>query len=404
MDSSNTIQETGCRNTRRALLWMHVLNEPMVAIYTLLPFILVKDLGANVLQVSLFVSLRPILTFFSYFWGNNLPNQKTNLLSHVMRTYVLAYLPFVLFSWSGNIWLILISAGLYQLFHRASLPGWIEILQQNLPTKTRESIFSLSFVLGFIFSGTIGVFLGFLLDSNPNYLRGLLCVFSLIGLSNLFLLKNIPMTYAKGAKSSTNPLSALKQSLYLMRNNPNFWIFQIAFTIGGGALMLMSSSLSFYYANVLALSHTQVTVARFVWMAIGVMCTSFFWKKGLERVHINLLSKWILLGFGVFALAMLCAQKYLVFFFVAFLFYGAAQSGSHLVWNLSGPIFAKGDASIPYTKANILMVGIRGLLIPVLGGILATTLGAQMVIVMGLMLCFTGALVLPISKGKKAET
>lgn len=67
-----TSPKTVCLQTRRALLWMHILNEPMVALYTLLPFILVKDFGAGALEVSLFISLRPVLSFFSYFGGIHL--------------------------------------------------------------------------------------------------------------------------------------------------------------------------------------------------------------------------------------------------------------------------------------------------------------------------------------------
>jgi len=395
----NSTPERVCIQTRRALLWMHILNEPMVALYTLLPFILVKDFGAGAFEVSLFISLRPILTFFSYFWGINLSRKKSDLIPNVMTAYVLAYLPFALLSITGNIWLILLSAGFYQLFYKAGLPGWVEVMQQNLPTQVRDNVFSLSFVLGFVMSGTIGVFLGFLLDANPNYLRGLLSVFALIGLSNLFLLKKIPRSPPQ--ESTATPIqkrahfkTALKDSLRLLRTTPDFWIFQVAFTIGAGSLMLMSPSLSLFYVSVLSLSHAQITVARFLFMALGVIGASLFWKKGLQRFHVNRLSIWLLIGFGVFSLTMLMAQMHLYFLYLAFLFYGISQSGSHLVWNLSGPIFAKGHGSIPYTSVNLLMVGVRGLIFPMLGGIFATALPTRAVIGIGMLTCFIGAYVL----------
>jgi hypothetical protein len=393
-------QNRGCLQTRRALLWMHILNEPMVALYTLLPFILVKDFGAGPLEVSLFISLRPILTFFSYFWGINLSRKKSDLIPNVMTAYVLAYLPFAILSLTGNIWLILLSAGFYQLFYKAGLPGWIEVMQKNLPTQVRDNIFSLSFVLGFVISGTIGIFLGFLLDANPNYLRGLLSAFSVIGLSNFFLLKKIPQP-SPTQESATPPLqkrvnftTALTESLRLLRTTPDFWIFQVAFTLGAGSLMLMSPSLSLFYVSVLSLSHAQITLARFLFMALGVVASSFFWKQGLQRFHVNVLSIWLLIGFGFFALTMLIAQMHLYCLYLAFFLYGISQSGSHLVWNLSGPIFAKGNVSIPYTSVNLLMVGVRGLIFPMLGGIFATFLPIQVVIGIGMLTCFIGAFVL----------
>jgi hypothetical protein len=164
--------------------------------------------------------------------------------------------------------------------------------------------------------------------------------------------------------------------------------------IGGGALMLISPSLSLYYVDVLSLTHTQITLARFVFMALGVMGASLFWKKGLQRMHLNTLSIWILLGFAIFASLMLLAQKNLFFLFCAFLFYGIAQAGSHLVWNLSGPIFAKGNGSIPYTSVNLLMIGIRGLIFPFLGGILAAFFDSQTVIAIGMFACLMGSAIL----------
>jgi hypothetical protein len=373
---------------------MHILNEPMVVLYTLLPFILVKDFGAGPLELSLFISLRPIFTFFSYFWGINLSRKKTGLLSNVITAYVFAYLPFLLLSWTGNTWLLLLSAAFYQLFYRAGLPGWMEVLQQKLPTKTRESMFSVSFVLGFVVGGVIGVFLGVLLDANPGHLRGLLSLFSLIGLMNLFFLKKIPTTQTEPLPQKERFLTALKTSLHLMRESPGFWVFQAAFMVGGGALMLMSPSLSLFYVDVLSLSHAQITIARFVCMAFGVLAASFFWQKGLQRFHVNVLSAWVLAGFGLFALAVLLAEQHLLALFFAFFLYGVAQSGSHLVWNLSGPIFAKGNGSVPYTSVNLLMVGIRGLFFPLLGGALAAAFEPRAVISVGLILCFIGALVL----------
>ena len=77
--------------------------------------------------------------------------------------------------------------------------------------------------------------------------------------------------------------------------------------------MLIFPSLSLFYVDILNLSHLQITMARFVFMALGVMSSSFFWKKGLQKVHLNVLSIWILVGFGVFDLCMIIATKSLFF-------------------------------------------------------------------------------------------
>ena len=50
---------------------MHLLNEPFVVLYALLTFILRKDLGASLLQISILSALRPTLPIFSFYWSAN---------------------------------------------------------------------------------------------------------------------------------------------------------------------------------------------------------------------------------------------------------------------------------------------------------------------------------------------
>ena len=67
MTETQTFQKW--RSTRLALLWMNLAAEPLISLYTLIPFILRKDLSATMFQVSLFVTLRPVLSVFSFYWS-----------------------------------------------------------------------------------------------------------------------------------------------------------------------------------------------------------------------------------------------------------------------------------------------------------------------------------------------
>ena len=126
-------------------------------------------------------------------------------------------------------------------------------------------------------------------------------------------------------------------------------------------------------------------------MAIGVAGTSLLWKKGLGRFSILKLTVWVLLGFGLFPIALLMAKLDLWFLYLAFLFYGVAQAGSHLIWSLSGTFFAGEQDSSPYTRVNILMLGLRGAVMPLIGGLLCDLFGVVPILVIGTILCFYGA-------------
>ena len=125
-------------------------------------------------------------------------------------------------------------------------------------------------------------------------------------------------------------------------------------------------------------------------MAIGVAGSSLLWKKGFSHVPLLKLTSWVLFGFGLFPIALLLASMDLWFLYLAFFIYGVAQAGSHLIWNLSGTFFAADQDSSPYTRVNILMLGLRGAVMPLIGGLLCDLLGPTPVLITGMFLCFYG--------------
>jgi MFS family permease len=385
----------GCRNTRHALLWMNLASEPLISLYTLIPFILRKDFGSSVFQLSLFITLRPVLSVFSFYWSAYLKEGKGRLISNLVSASFLAYFPFLFFPWVGNFWFLLFASAMYQLFSKAAIPSLIEVLKRNIPKKPREHVFSVFFILSFVESGFLGLMFGGLLDSHAMDWKMLFFFASLIGLSSvLFFFRLRVPELPKSAESSDVSASLAhpwRESFELMRKRADFAHFQAAFMIGGSALMLMAPALSCYYADTLALSYTNLATARFIFMAIGVAGSSLLWKKGLSHVPLLKLTLWVLVGFGLFPVALLMARIDLWFLYLAFFVYGVAQAGSHLIWNLSGTFFAAEQDSSPYTRVNILMLGLRGIAMPLIGGLLCDLVGPTPLLLLGIFLCLFGS-------------
>ncbi|MBS0605168.1 MAG: MFS transporter [Verrucomicrobia bacterium] len=383
------------RNTRFALLWMNLAAEPLISLYTLIPFILRKDFGSSMFQVSLFITLRPVLSVFSFYWSAYLKEGKGRLIANLISASLLAYLPFLFFPWVDNFGFLLLASAMYQLFSKAAIPSLIEVLKRNIPKAPREHAFSLFFILSFVESGILGLLLGGLLDSHAFDWKMLFFFASLIGLSSIFFfirlkVPELPKKQQRGEvpASLAHPW---KESFRLMRERTDFAHFQGAFMFGGSALMLMAPALSSYYADTLSLTYTNITTARFIFMAIGVAGSSLLWKKGLSLVPLLKLTLWVLVGFGLFPIALLMAQIDLWFLYLAFFIYGVAQAGSHLIWNLSGTYFSSDQDSSPYTRVNILMLGLRGAVMPLIGGLLCDLLGPTPVLILGMFLCLYGA-------------
>ena len=105
--------------------------------------------------------------------------------------------------------------------------------------------------------------------------------------------------------------------------------------------------------------------------------------------------------FALAALAWLGASYQGFFFFVAFFLYGVAQAGSHLSWNLSGPLFAGKEQSSLYSTVNILTVGLRGLIVPWTSTLLCSVIGTLPVIGIGCIFCLAGGIYLYLVHMKK---
>ena len=401
------IKSRDCLKTKLALLWMNLSSEPLIAIYSMIPFILRKEIGATTYQIVLFSTLSPILAVLSFYWGAWLSHRKNKLLPNLIVAWILARVPFLFFPYIESFTAMFVCCSIYQLFSRASAPALMEILKRNVAKNTREHAFSIYYALS-VFEGiAIGLLLTQILDFSDNNWRIIFLICSLISLSSVVLQLRINVSREKEPLSSlpkknliTHPI---RESFQLMRTRRDFAIFQWGFMIGGFALMLTSPVRSIFIADVLPVSITDVTLARCVFVGLGIAGSSLIWRKALELFGIHRLTVWILLGFGLFPLILLLASTHLAWFYFAHLVYGVAQGGSHLIWHLSGTIFAGDQNSTPFTTVNVLMIGIRGAVGPVLGGLLCNYLGPMPVLFIGSCIAFAGAWVMNNWKVKQQQ-
>ena len=390
--------------TKHAFLWMHLANEPFIALYTLLLFILRKDLGATMLQLSIFTTLRPVISVFSFYWSANLVRRRSKLLSNLMGAWVIGRLPFLCLPIIDNVWFLIFASGLYQLFYRAGTPALMEILKMNMEKKKRESLVSWVYVYCFVESILFGLFVGKMLDADAHLWKTLFFFAAILSISTIVFQMRIPLNIDKEniaalPQTKNRLIQPLLDSIHLIRSRPDFARFQWGFMIGGIGLMLIAPALAIYYADVLSLTHENITVARYIFMGCGVVLSSFIWRKAIGSISIHKLSSYILIGFGLFPLFLLLSYYQLNLLYFSFLCYGIAQAGSHLVWHLSGTLFAKSheDSSL-FSTVNILAVGLRGAIFPMLGAFLCHLAGPFVVLILGMLICFFGSYFLLVKK------
>ena len=388
-DVSNAFHE----KTRRALLWMNLSHEPFVILYVLLPFILRKNLNASILQISILSALRPILPVFSFYWSANL--RRSRLRSNLIGAWAIARLPFLLVPWVYNVWYLIFCCAVYELFNKSGIPALIEILKINIPKQTREATYTLYFVLSFLESIALGFVIAWALDWDSSLWQMLVGLSALIGLSSIYFQLAVPIpldeSVAKPETSiSQKIIEPWKETFSLLSQHPDFARFQWGFMLGGFSLMLVAPSLSIFYVDYLKLPFSSVVAGRSILMGAGIVISSWLWKKILTKDRVPQLTQWILFGFACYLLFMILSQAHMGCFYISFLLYGIAQAGSHLLWNLSGILFSASEDSAPFSRLNILMLGLRGAVAPALGGLLCNFFGPVPLFATGIVLCLIG--------------
>lgn len=383
--------------TQWTFLWMGLSHEPLIALYALFPFILKKGLNATALQIGCFMAIKPIVAVFAYYWQAHTHNRHPNLRKHLMVAWTLSLAPFLIFPALSHLSYLFIAASAYQLFSKAATPPFIEICKQNLDAKERRKIISLTYLASFLLSAFLGIFFGQILDLASTSWQIASAFFALLALTSLYFQKRLfftPQPYLNDESVQQPLLGPLKKSLLILKASPDFQNFQLGFMIGGSALMLIGPALIIYCTDNLGLGYKSYTQARYIFMSIGIILSTYLWKKVVKHYSLNRLMPWVSLLFGLFPLFILIASVSLTLLNSAFIIYGVAQAGSHLIWTLSPTYFSGNQNSAPYTALNILTQGLRGLIFPLLGAGLTHYFGSLTVLVIGSLVAFLGMFVM----------
>jgi MFS family permease len=390
------------------LIWTNLLTEPLFTLYSFLVFILYKDLGASAFQITLLMTLKPVVTILSFYWSAGLKGNSKKLKSNVLWAGFLMRAPFLLCPWIESSWFVIAAAVNYMFFYRAAIPAWLEILKRNMQEGKRNRIFSISSGLGYAEGVVLALACGALLDQDPGCWKGLFFGASLVGLGTLLVQSRVVV---EGEDPVSEPPSLKevlirpwRDSYKLMRERLDFSRFQWGFMVSGFGLMLIQPALPLFAVDILKVSYMEMAAAISIAKGLGFALSSPVWARWINQVNVFKMASLVFLSIGLFTVLLSFSVWSVVWLYVAYFWYGVGQGGSHLVWNMSGPIFAGKDESSRYTGVNVAMAGLRGAVAPPLGGALAVWLGPIQVLVMGGLLCFySGARMLQTKFVKQAQ-
>ena len=154
--------------------------------------------------------------------------------------------------------------------------------------------------------------------------------------------------------------------------------------------MIIQPVIPMFFSETLKLSYRDLIIAYSICKGFGFVLTSPLWSRYMGILSVGRFTSIVLAGFALFSLMIAFGIYSPIWVYFAYFVYGVAQAGSHLIWHLSGPVFADKEESSRYSGVNIVMVGVRGMLGPPLGGLLAALFGPLFVLYLSVIFCLSG--------------
>ena len=379
------------KKTAWALFWSSCLSEPLFTLYGFVVVILYKDLGASAFQIALMTCLKPIVSILSFYWSSGLA-KSGKLKSNILWAGFWMRAPFLLFPWIDSVWFVIGAVVNYTFFYRAAIPGWMEILKRNMGGGKTGKLFSWSSAFGYAEGILLGLAVGAALDRDPGLWRMLFFGAAWIGLIVLLIQAQVPVEETKKETETLSVKERLlrpwKDSYRLIRERADFARYQWGFMICGFGIMLIQPAWPIFAVDKLGISYTVMAGGIAIAKGLGFALSSPIWSRWIDRINVLKLASWVFLSVGLFPILFAFSVWGIWWFFLAWFWYGVGQGGSHLVWNMSGPLFAGKEESSRFTGVGLALVGLRGAVAPPLGAWLVALLGSSEVLVLGGLLCF----------------
>ena len=365
------ITQVSQRKISIAIVLAALLKEPFVCIYSLFAFILLKDFGALPFQIVLLKMLKPSVSLVSFYVNGFVARNTITLRSFILFCGFFSRICFIPALLSDNIYHYIFGSTIYMVFSRVEVSAWMEVIKKNVFRKSWESSFSYGSVVSYT-SGVIFTFFSFYFIDSYFLAWKVLFIISL-GLGFLatiiqvLLIENDQEVIELKDQQSCNFLDLIKQSVSLLKTNKEFRRFQWAFMIGGLGLMIIQPVIPIYLTEIYSIKYSDMLVALCVCKSCGFVFSTPLWNNFIKLLPTKIYIFFVLLGFSLFSIMFSVCSINFYYVYIAYVVYGIAQAGSHLIWHLSGPLFSKEESSSMYTGVSIIMVGFRGLIGPLLG-------------------------------------
>jgi MFS family permease len=400
--------------TIRRYLQGMVFQGIWAAGYILLPFVLGKSLAAPGWLVTVVVTLESTAMLLALYWGQLMVSGGRRrwlfwggLAGRVVLVGTLlvsSALPFALL------------VGVVHVFAAVIYPAQNGILQANISANHRGRVFGWGALVQNLTMAVTSVFAGRLLDADPGSYRLFYPICGLMGFmyplilsriprpasdlahdpGRVFAVPRLPLGPVRWSRLAGAALTPFREAAATFRADRAFFWFESNFMIYGMAYMMLVPVVPLFFVNELQLNYREISSARVLIASLGVALLSPLTGRLLDHIKPVKLSSW---SYAVIALYPLTLALGTIFLtdrpalgaYMAFGTYSIGMAGINVTWNMGSISFAPPRRGGYYQGIHVAMVGIRGLVGPVIGFTVLHLLGYREVFLLSAVVFLTAA-------------
>ncbi len=357
--------------------------------------ILRKTLKATPEQITLLTMILSFSMLVSLFWGEQMrskPKRGYFLVAGMISRGSFLLMLFV----KDNPYHYLIVQSIFMLSASVMIPVMNTIWQNNYTDRVRGRLYGFGVTIQTIMVILVSFATGRLLDVNDNWFRIIFAIAGIAGFIEMGIWSQLKIEGEVELKNQVKrPHRSIKrifsESMRILKLNPEFMRFEGSFMLYGFAFMCIIPVIPIYLVDNLNLSYSDASMAKVTIANVGLLLSPLFGYI-LDKMTPMRFVMIACLFLAMFPIFLIAASKHLILVYVAFGFWGVGMAMINLAWNLSSIFFAGKDEAAPLQGAHASLVGIRGLLGPVLGYLIMRFFNINAVFVLSSGLFLAGAI------------
>ncbi len=383
-------------------------------LWTIAAIVLQKSLGGSNFEVTIFSMIGPITALFAIFaaeWMRGRDKRK-----FIFWSGLFGRLPMVLMLFISDSAVFIFLAFLSFICGSVLTPATNSLLQTNLTRKSLGKMYGWLTVLGTVTVIVATVLSGYLLQWDPNSYHWLFAISALLGIASSTVVAKIRprrTAFHRGRTLylhhvpfmqvlRTSVIVPLRSNAEIMLRNKGFALFERNFFLYGLAFMVLLPVVPIFLVERLDIAYDQAGMALGLFSQVGVVVMTPIFAIVYDRLHPVSFSRWIFLLLGFYPLVLLASGALsaatgthpILWVYIAYLIFGFGMSGLSLLWMLCSIHFAGDEDATPYSGIHTTLVGLRGMVGPLLGYFLNKFLGPESVFILGALLFWLAALLM----------